>query len=72
MEHLMISRRHHNLKAKLRQHLDKLDRINEAEARAIRAEIAKIKRRHIEKFGRPKPITDMPINGIASEKDSSV
>ena len=53
----------------LSQQLERLERINDAEERAIGAEVAKIKRRHIEKFGRPKPMTDLPIKGIASEHD---
>lgn len=69
MEYLMIRRRHHNSKNKLKQHLEKLEQINDAEERAISAEIARIKRRHIEKFGRPKPLTDIPLKGIASEKN---
>jgi hypothetical protein len=69
MEDLMMHRRHHNAKKTLSQQLEKLERINDAEERAVGAEITRIKRRHVAKFGRPKPMTNMPLRGIASETD---
>ena len=67
----MTSRDHHDSKIKLNKRLEKLEQINHAEEQAVSAEVAKIKRHHIEKFGRPKPITTMPLKGIVSERNEN-
>ncbi len=65
-----MPRRRDSSKKTLSQQIEKLEQINNAEARAIGAEITRIKRRHIEKYGRPKPVTNLSIKGIASEHDN--
>jgi hypothetical protein len=66
---LMINRPHHPKKTHKQTILEK---INEAEERMVNAEVARIKRTHIEKFGHPKPISKIPIKGIVSESDETV
>lgn len=70
MEYTMVNR-HHQYTKRLQRHLEKLERLNADEERRVIAEIAQIKRSHIRKFGRPKPATDMPLHGIASETDET-
>lgn len=69
MEYTMIKNRHHVYAQRLRKHLEKLERLNAAEEKQVIKEIAQIKRSHIRRFGRPKPATDIPLRGIASEND---
>lgn len=69
MEYTMTTHRHHMYTKRLRKHLEKLERLNEAEEKQVIAEIARIKRSHIRRFGQPKPTTSIPLRGIASEND---
>jgi hypothetical protein len=69
MEHFMTQKRHHTFRKLLRRHLEKLERVNDAEEQAVLDEVAKIKRSHIRKFGRPKPLSNIPLKGIVSESD---
>jgi|GEM_PF-6200948 len=69
MENVMVTKRHHHYAKRLRQHLEKLEQLNAAEEQRVITEVARIKRSHIRKFGRPKPATSMPLRGIASEND---
>jgi hypothetical protein len=69
MEYTMIKNRHHKYTQRLQRHLEKLERLNDAEEQQVIAEVARIKRSHIRKFGRPKPATSIPLSGIASEND---
>lgn len=67
----MTGRRHHLSKKRLTEHLDKLERINKAEENQVIAEVAKIKRSHVRRYGRPKPVTNIPLKGLVSESDDS-
>lgn len=64
----MIKRRELSQK-RLRRRMDELDRINKEEENKVVAEVAQIKRHYIKKFGKPKPVTNMRLKGIASERD---
>ncbi|MDB5184098.1 MAG: hypothetical protein JWO07_779 [Candidatus Saccharibacteria bacterium] len=67
----MIRSHHHNPKKILKSHIEKLERANREEENAVIAEVAKIKRSHIRRFGRPKPISEIPLNGIVSEHNDT-
>lgn len=67
----MISKRRTRPIKLLARHMEALDRANKDEEQKVIKEVATIKRNYIKKYGRPKTLTDMPIKGIASEKDDS-